>query len=166
MKKFFLLILMMVLCPSWGEDPWEGMDVVDFSIELKSRFISSEKPFPDFSLVFTNQGWGRVRLLDGFYPLGVTKKPDIILEILNEKNKRVAVYWSKYDIKRKRADMKYIVLKPSMSYSVQIKNFAEHIRFIEPLVKGRKYVLKVTYRDDGTPGTSRKYVGKREIRIK
>lgn len=83
MKKLLLPCLTLLTCLSslGGEfNFWPESREVECSVVLTSEPVEAGKPFPDFTLVFTNKSRKEVRLLDSFYPSPILK-PDIILEI-------------------------------------------------------------------------------------
>ena len=88
-----------------------------------------------------------MRLLDSFYPAN-NVKPDIILEIWDGEAKKMAYYWARYRVERSVANMKFTALKPGIPFRVPIRNFAKHVIYLHPLERGKKYLMKVTYRDD------------------
>ena len=130
---------------------------------LASEPVETGKPFPDFTLIFTNKSRKEVRLLDSFYPAN-NVKPDIILEIWDGEAKKMAYYWARYRVERSVANMKFTALKPGIPFRVPIRNFAKHVIYLHPLERGKKYLMKVTYRDDyGTPSHSVGYVARKEF---
>lgn len=169
MKKNLLPCLILLTClPSFGGgfNLWPESKEVECSVVLASEPVETGKPFPDFTLIFTNKSRKEVRLLDSFYP-SKTLKPDIILEILDGEDREIAYYWARYRVERSVENMKFTLLKPGIPFRVLIRNFAKHIIYHHPLEKGKKYLMKVTYRDDyGTPGRSIGYVAKKEFMIK
>ncbi|WP_354833143.1 hypothetical protein ABGM91_01415 [Akkermansia muciniphila] len=166
MKKLLLLCLILLTClPSFGGgfNFWPESKEVECSIILLSEPVEAGKLFPDFTLIFTNKSRKEVRLLDSFYP-SKTLKPDIFLEIWDGEAREMAYYWARYRVERSVENTKFTVLKPGIPFQVTIRNFAEHIIYLHPLEKGKKYLMKVTYRDGyGTPGRSVGYVARKEF---
>lgn len=166
MKRLFLPTLVLLTClPSFGGgfNFWPVNKEVECSVVLASGPVAAAKPFPDFTLVFTNKSRKEVRLLDSFYP-SKNLKPDIILEIWDEEAREMAYYWARYRVERSVENMKFAVLESGIPFQVPIRNFAEHIIYHRPLEKGKKYLMKVAYRDGyGTPGRSVGYVARKEL---
>lgn len=166
MKKLLLpCLILLTFIPALGGEfnLWPESREVECSVVLASEPVEMGKPFPDFTLVFTNKGRKEVRLLDSFYP-SKCLKPDIILEIWDGEDIATAYYWARYRVERSVENMKFTVLKPGIPFHVSIRNFTEHIIYHHPLEKGKKYLMKVTYRDGyGTPGRSVGYVAAKEF---
>ena len=166
MKKILLPCLILLTClPSLGGEFnfWPESKEVECSVVLASEPVETGKPFPDFTLIFTNKSRKEVSLLDSFYPAN-NVKPDIILEIWDGEAKKMAYYWARYRVERSVANMKFTALKPGIPFRVPIRNFAKHVIYLHPLERGKKYLMKVTYRDDyGTPSHSVGYVARKEF---
>ena len=166
MKKLLLPWLILLTClPSFGGgfNFWPESKEVECSVVLASEPVEAGKPFPDFTLVFTNKSRKEVRLLDSFYP-SKCLKPDIILEIWDGEAREMAYYWARYRVERSVENTKFAVLKPGIPFQVPIRGFAKHVIYHHPLERGKKYLMKVTYRDGyGTPGRSVGYVARKEF---
>ena len=129
MKKILLPCLILLTClPSLGGEFnfWPESKEVECSVVLASEPVETGKPFPDFTLIFTNKSRKEVRLLDSFYPAN-NVKPDIILEIWDGEAKKMAYYWARYRVERSVANMKFTALKPGIPFRVPIRNFAKHV---------------------------------------
>lgn len=169
MKKLLFPCLILLTCLSsfGGEfNLWPESREVECSVVLAFEPVEVGKPFPDFTLVFTNKSRKEIRLLDSFYPVK-NLKPDILLEILDEETRKMAYYWARYRVERNAENMKFVFLKPGIPFQVSIRNFAEHIIYLHPLERGKEYQLKVTYRDGyGMPGPTVGYVARKEFQTK
>ena len=127
MKKILLPCLILLTClPSLGGEFnfWPESKEVECSVVLASEPVETGKPFPDFTLIFTNKSRKEVRLLDSFYPAN-NVKPDIILEIWDGEAKKMAYYWARYRVERSVANMKFTALKPGIPFRVPIRKFCE-----------------------------------------
>lgn len=166
MKKILLPYLILLTClPSFGGgfNFWPESKEVECSVILASEPVEAGKLFPDFTLVFTNKSRKEVRLLDSFYPAN-NVKPDIILEIWDGEAREIAYYWARYRVERSVANMKFTFLKPGIPFQVPIRGFAKQVVYHHPLEKGKKYLMKVTYRDGyGIPDRSVEYVARKEF---
>lgn len=102
MKKILLPCLILLTClPSFGDgfNFWPESKEVECSVILASEPVEAGKPFPNFTLIFTNKCRKEVRLLDSFYPVKCLK-PDIFLEIWNGEDREMAYYWARYRVER------------------------------------------------------------------
>ena len=86
------------------------------------------------------------------------------MSVLNREAREIAYYWARYRVERSVENMKFTLLKPGIPFQVPIRGFAKHVIYHHPLERGKKYLMKVTYRDGyGTPGRSVGYVARKEF---
>lgn len=69
-----------------------------------------------------------------------------------EKPEKWLITGRSYRVERSVENTKFAVLKPGIPFQVPIRGFAKHVIYHHPLERGKKYLMKVTYRDGyGTP---------------
>lgn len=139
---------------------------VECSIEMNGQAVDAKKPFPDFMLVFSNEGDKAVRLFDDFFP-DPKQGPNIMIEVMNGEGKKVAFYCTGISVEHVFKRMQYITLYPEQKLEVSIENASKLIKFFKPLGRGETYTIEVTYRDGyGQPGVRMVYVARKKFLVK
>lgn len=140
---------------------------VTCTIDMKGAVVETGKPFPDFTLVFTNNSDNSVRLFDGFYPVK-GEGPDMFIDIRDAQGETTGAYFGRDDGTEHTVRlMRYITLAPGKTYEVPVSNATGMIKLWNPLKQGGNYTLNVTYRDYySNPGPALRYEGKKEFTVK